>query len=261
MTDKQLRYEDSINALRGAIAEGMVPGGGSCLAYMVRFADECRATIPDPDERAAVDVLIEGMGVPTAVCRAASLGASPHSATPHRTTARFVAPASIVSGLLRTPPPLRCRLSLGPTRSRAGPPALPRHPRYALSPPRSGPLRAQRPAVTRATAAPPQAPVTQIARNAGLLGELVREKVSASSSWGYGFNAKTLVYEDLFAAGVCDPVTVTTWALENAASISGSMLTTEALITNLVRDESIDEDFEPEFGGTGMGKDIEKYTW
>jgi len=42
--------------------------------------------------------------------------------------------------------------------------------------------------------------------------------------WGYGFNALTLEYEDLFAAGVCDPATVTTWSLENSASIAGSLL-------------------------------------
>ena len=93
------------------------------------------------------------------------------------------------------------------------------------------------------------APVMQIADNAGLLGALVREKV-ADHDWGYGFNAKTLQYEDLLKAsplaprprrrpllgacsgaclqaGVCDPASVTTWALENAASITGSMLTTE----------------------------------
>mgnify|MGYP002631539172 CR=1 FL=1 len=102
-----MRYEDAINALRGAITEGMVPGGGACLAYMLRYEDEARALLPDEEEQAAVDVLLAAM----------------------------------------------------------------------------------------------KAPVVQIAHNAGLLGEMVLEQVKGQA-WGYGFNAKTLEYEDLLVA-VC----------------------------------------------------------
>ncbi|EOD15264.1 heat shock protein 60 [Emiliania huxleyi CCMP1516] len=167
VVDKKLRYEDAINAVRGAIVEGMVPGGGACLAYVTRFADEARAAIPDPDERVAVDVLVAAMG----------------------------------------------------------------------------------------------APVMQIADNAGLLGALVREKV-ADHDWGYGFNAKTLhLLGACLQAGVCDPASVTTWALENAASITGSMLTTEALVYDPERDPMEDEaNFEPEVT-TGMRSDVEDYMW
>jgi len=151
MEDKRLRYEDAINAVRGAIAEGMVPGGGACLAYMLRYEDEVRALLPDPEEQAAVDVLLSAM----------------------------------------------------------------------------------------------QAPVVQIARNAGLLGEMVLENIRGKE-WGYGFNAKTLEYEDLLEAGVCDPASVTTWALENAASISASLLTTEALVCQSFVDEEVE--YTPEVG-------------
>merc|ERR1719218_165832 len=47
--DKRLRYEDAINALKGGIAEGMVPGGGACFAYMLRYADEARAIFDDTE--------------------------------------------------------------------------------------------------------------------------------------------------------------------------------------------------------------------
>jgi len=60
---------------------------------------------------------------------------------------------------------------------------------------------------------------------------------------------------------VCDPASVTTWALENAASITGSMLTTEALVYDPERDPMEDEaNFEPEVT-TGMRSDVEDYMW
>ena len=79
-------------------------------------------------------------------------------------------------------------------------------------------------------------PCTQIARNAGLLGPMVLEKVKGQE-WGYGFNANTEEYEDLLEAGVCDPASVTTWALDNAASIAASLLNTEAIVAEQVVDE------------------------
>jgi len=161
--DRRLRYEDAINALQGAVAEGMVPGGGACLTYMTRFADEARALFTDEEEEAAVDVLLAAMA----------------------------------------------------------------------------------------------APIKQIANNAGVLGEMVFEKVKGQE-WGYGFNAKSLEYEDLFEAGVCDPASVTTWALENAASISGSLLTTEALICDATREEI--EEYDPEFT-TGIQDRAADMAW
>ena len=110
--DKRLRYEDAINALKGGISEGMVPGGGACYAYMLRYEDEARALfdLESPqgrDEAVAVDIMLEAM----------------------------------------------------------------------------------------------KEPIRQISSNAGEFGELVLRTVM-NQEWGYGFNAKTLEYEDLFAAGV-----------------------------------------------------------
>ena len=59
-----LRYEDATNALRGAIAEGMLPGGGSTLAFMRRYKNDCKESIKYKEEQVAVDVLVEAMGVP-----------------------------------------------------------------------------------------------------------------------------------------------------------------------------------------------------
>ncbi len=76
-------------------------------------------------------------------------------------------------------------------------------------------------------------PLRWIAQNAGVEGAIVVEKVRASKDPNYGFNAATEVYEDLVKAGVIDPAKVTRTALQNAASIAGLMLTTEATICEL----------------------------
>jgi chaperonin GroEL len=76
-----------------------------------------------------------------------------------------------------------------------------------------------------------EAPLKQIAINAGLEGGVVAEKVKSLPS-GQGLNAATGEYEDLLASGVADPVKVTRSALQNAASIAGLFLTTEAVVAD-----------------------------
>jgi chaperonin GroEL len=76
-----------------------------------------------------------------------------------------------------------------------------------------------------------EAPLKQIAVNAGLEGGVVAEKVK-SLPVGQGLNAATGEYEDLVAAGIIDPVKVTRSALQNAASIAGLFLTTEAVVAD-----------------------------
>ncbi|MEK0278824.1 chaperonin GroEL [Bifidobacterium mongoliense] len=76
-----------------------------------------------------------------------------------------------------------------------------------------------------------EAPIKQIAENSGVSGDVVLNKVRELPE-GEGFNAATNGYEDLLAAGVADPVKVTRSALQNAASIAGLFLTTEAVVAN-----------------------------
>ena len=76
-----------------------------------------------------------------------------------------------------------------------------------------------------------EAPIKQIAQNSGVSGDVVLNKVRELPE-GEGFNAATNTYEDLMAAGVTDPVKVTRSALQNAASIAGLFLTTEAVVAN-----------------------------
>ncbi len=80
-------------------------------------------------------------------------------------------------------------------------------------------------------------PLRQIAQNAGKEGAVIVEKVRASKDSNFGYNAATETFEDLVAAGIIDPAKVTRCALQNAASIAGLMLTTEALISELKEDD------------------------
>jgi chaperonin GroEL len=76
-------------------------------------------------------------------------------------------------------------------------------------------------------------PLRQIVQNAGKEGAVIVEKVRAERNANFGYNAATDKFEDLVAAGIIDPAKVTRCALQNAASIAGLMLTTEALISEI----------------------------
>jgi chaperonin GroEL len=80
-------------------------------------------------------------------------------------------------------------------------------------------------------------PLRQIARNAGLEGSIVVEKVKDGSG-SFGFNAATEEYEDLVKSGVIDPTKVVRVALQNAASVAALMLTTEAIIAERSEDDA-----------------------
>ena len=77
-----------------------------------------------------------------------------------------------------------------------------------------------------------QAPIRQIAENAGVDGSVVYEKIRNSGKVGFGYNAYTEEYVDMIAAGIVDPTKVTRSSLENAASIAGCVLTTESLVVD-----------------------------
>jgi len=81
-------------------------------------------------------------------------------------------------------------------------------------------------------------PVRQIVGNAGHEGSIVVEKIKSNHESNFGFNAASSQYEDLVKAGVIDPTKVTRSALQNAASISALMLTTEAMIAEIPEKKS-----------------------
>ncbi|MFG1500668.1 chaperonin GroEL [Halobacteriovorax sp. XZX-3] len=93
-----------------------------------------------------------------------------------------------------------------------------------------------------------EAPLRQIATNAGLEGSVVVNEVKKNEDAKYGFNARDERYEDLIAAGIIDPVKVTRSALQNAASVAGLMLTTETMIADIPKE---DGPAMPPMGGMG----------
>jgi chaperonin GroEL len=77
-----------------------------------------------------------------------------------------------------------------------------------------------------------QAPLRQIAENAGVDGAVVAGKVTESGDAGFGFNAQTEEYGQMIAMGIIDPAKVVRTALEDAASVAGLLITTEAMVAD-----------------------------
>ena len=93
------------------------------------------------------------------------------------------------------------------------------------------------------------APVKQIAANAGIDGSVVLEKIRESGKTGYGFDAYNEVYCDMIPSGIVDPTKVTRSALENAASIASTLLTTEALVADKPQPPAPAAPTNPDMGG------------
>ena len=94
-----------------------------------------------------------------------------------------------------------------------------------------------------------EAPIRQIAANAGLDGSVILEKVRTSGKNGYGFDAYKEEYCDMIASGIIDPAKVTRSALENAASVSAMVLTTESLVADKPEPPAPAAPADPGMGG------------
>ena len=94
-----------------------------------------------------------------------------------------------------------------------------------------------------------EAPIRQIAKNAGLEGSVIVDKILSSGKVNYGFDAYNEIYTDMIEAGIVDPTKVTRSALENAASVAAMVLTTETLVADKKEDAAI----AAAPAGAGMG--------
>lgn len=93
-------------------------------------------------------------------------------------------------------------------------------------------------------------PLRQIVENAGIESSVIVNNIKRSKNINYGFNAYSEKYEDMVVAGVIDPTKVTRSALQNAASVAGLMITTEAVITE-AKEKSAGSPAMPDMGGMG----------
>jgi len=93
-----------------------------------------------------------------------------------------------------------------------------------------------------------EAPIRQIAENAGVEGSIVVGKVLENRSETFGFDAQTESYVDLVEAGIIDPAKVVRAALQDAASVAGLLVTTEAMVAELPKDKPA----APAMPGGGM---------
>ena len=153
MKEKKLRIEDALNATRAAVAEGIVPGGGTAYVIAAKAADKLVSTL-EGDEKTGVQIVAKAL----------------------------------------------------------------------------------------------EAPIRQIAANAGLDGSVILEKVRSSQP-GYGFDAYKEEYCDMVSAGIIDPAKVTRSALENAASVSSMVLTTESLVADKPEPPAPAAPANPDMGG------------
>ncbi len=94
-----------------------------------------------------------------------------------------------------------------------------------------------------------ESPIRQIAENAGAEGSIVVGKVSEHKSQTWGFNAQTDEYVDMIEAGIVDPAKVVRTALQDAASVAGLLITTEAMVAEVPKDKPA----MPMGGGGGGG--------
>ncbi|MGY6567579.1 MAG: TCP-1/cpn60 chaperonin family protein, partial [Salinarimonas sp.] len=93
-----------------------------------------------------------------------------------------------------------------------------------------------------------EAPLRQIVANAGVEGSIVIGKINENSSATYGFDAQSETFVDMLEAGIVDPAKVVRTALQDAASVAGLLVTTEAMVAELPKKESA-----PAMPGGGMG--------
>ena len=96
-----------------------------------------------------------------------------------------------------------------------------------------------------------EAPIRQIAENSGVEGSLVVGRIMAQSKSEFGYDAQKDEYVDMIKAGIIDPVKVVRTALQDAASVSGLLITTEAMITELPKNDDAPAGGMPDMGGMG----------
>jgi chaperonin GroEL len=94
-----------------------------------------------------------------------------------------------------------------------------------------------------------EAPIRQIAENSGVEGSIVVGKINDNDSPTFGFDAQTEEYVDMLQAGIVDPAKVVRAALQDAASVAGLLITTEAMVAEAPKKETP----APMGGGGGMG--------
>ena len=94
-----------------------------------------------------------------------------------------------------------------------------------------------------------EAPIRQIVENAGVEGSIVVGKIAENKSETFGFNAQTEEYVDMIASGIVDPAKVVRTALQDAASVAGLLVTTEAMIADKPKKDTP----MPPMPGGGMG--------
>ncbi|KAF8397723.1 hypothetical protein HHK36_016645 [Tetracentron sinense] len=204
LEDRKLRIEDAKNATFAAIEEGIVPGGGAALVHLSSYVPAIKDKLDDADERLGADIVQKGSRVTLWWVDGTdlSLAVSPRQRDTWYLLIRFGGCCIFRGGSPSFDMANEVRLFL-----------------------REGSLLTAAFLSVKALVSP----ASLIAHNAGVEGEVVVDKIKASE-WEVGYNAMTDRYENLVESGVIDPAKVTRCALQNAASVAGMVLTTQAIV-------------------------------
>jgi chaperonin GroEL len=239
MKEKKARVEDALHATRAAVEEGIVPGGGVALlraGAALAGPEAARPLTPSQVEH-ALAAEFETQPTLASVAAAAGVAAYPPAWAAHRVTFWEPVPVGFWTAEGGRGVPLADLERVAEAAEMAASGQLDR-----------AEVRLRRAAArhvigyflddedertgARIIARALEEPIRQIAINAGAEASIVVEKVRGSKSPNFGYNARTDEYEDLVEAGVIDPTKVTRTALQNASSIAGLLLTTQAVVTD-----------------------------
>ena len=228
MKEQKLRVEDALNATRAAVEEGIVAGGGTAQVNAIEAVEKLVATLHGDEKlqerlaKRAGGVAIIRVGAATEVemkekklriedALNATRAAVEEGIVAGGGTAYVNAIASVEKLLAETEGDEKTGVSI----------------------------------IAKALTEP----MRQIATNAGIDGSVVLENVKKADKVGYGFDAYNETYVDMISAGIVDPTKVTRSALENAASIAATLLTTESLVADKPQPPAPAAPAAPDMGG------------
>ena len=261
--EKKDRVEDALNATRAAVEEGIVPGGGVALLRAKKAVGKIHDD--NPDVQAGINIVLkaieapirqiaENSGVEGSIVVGKIMDNKSETFGFDAQTEEYV--DMIDKGIVDPAKVVRCgRTRLNATRAAVEEGIVPGG-GVAL-------LRAKK-AVGRITndnsnvqaginivLKAIEAPIRQIAENSGVEGSIVVGKIMENKSETYGFDAQTEEYVDMIEAGIVDPAKVVRTALQDAASVAGLLVTTEAMVAEVPKDKPAGGGMPP--GGGGMG--------
>ena len=244
MKEKKLRIEDALNATRAAVAEGVVPGGGTAYVLAGKAAQALLGEL-EGDEKTGAAIVAKALKAPIMQIEH-QIGTTTSDYDREKLQERLaklsggvaVIKVGAATETEMKEKKLRIEDALNATRAAVAEGIVPGGgSAYVLAskaaekllPTLEGDEKTGAAIVAKAL----KAPIMQIAANAGVEGAVILNQVASADNANYGYDAANDTYGDMLALGIVDPTKVCRSALENAASVAAMVLTTESLVADL----------------------------